>query len=151
MPVVEEVFELAPDPLPAYINETEENIEKLLNAHDTPITDSNKYGAENAAAFYFKSEEELMALAEKQGQDLGDLNDGEIDRADPADIKENIEKAQTLIQEIPIDPYKSPRENMAVAKEKAGITCKWANDTPGGNYQVSHDGSVWRCCWHKYF
>jgi hypothetical protein len=91
----------------------------------------------------------LMALAEKQGQELKTLNDGEIDRADPDDIKENIERAQTLIQDIEIDPEKSPRQNMEAAKEKAGIVCKWATDTPGGNYQVSHDGSVWRCCWHN--
>jgi hypothetical protein len=90
-----------------------------------------------------------MALTEKQGQALGDLNDGEIDRADPDDIKENIQRAQSLIQDIKIDPRKSPKQNMNAAKEKAGIVCKWATDTPGGNYQVSHDGSVWRCCWHN--
>ena len=92
----------------------------------------------------------LMALAEKMGEKIGDLNDGELDRADPEDIRENIDKKETqaLIQNIHIEPTMSVRENMNAAKEKAGITCKWAEDNDG-NYQVSHDGSVWRCCWHN--
>lgn len=97
----------------------------------------------------------LLALAEKMGDEktdimeiVGDLNDGEIDRADPKDIEKNIEAGKELIQDIIINPDKSVHQNMDDAKEKAGITCKWA-DAYGGNYQISHDGSVWRCCWHN--
>ncbi len=97
----------------------------------------------------------LLALAEKMADEktdimeiVGDLNDGEIDRADPKDIEKNIEAGKELIQDIIINPDKSVHQNMDDAKEKAGITCKWA-DAYGGNYQISHDGSVWRCCWHN--
>jgi organic radical activating enzyme len=97
----------------------------------------------------------LLALAEKMADEktdikeiIGDLNDGEIDRADPKDIEKNIEAGKELIQDIIINPDKSVHQNMDDAKEKAGITCKWA-DAYGGNYQISHDGSVWRCCWHN--
>ena len=98
----------------------------------------------------------LMALAEKQGVAVEELNDGELDRADPEDRERLAHKPETqaLIQDIKIDPKKSVHENMAIAKEEAGITCNWANqetgeNVKGGNYQVSHDGSVWRCCWHN--
>lgn len=91
----------------------------------------------------------LLALAKKQGVAIEELNDGELDRADPKDIKKNIEAGKELIQDIVIDPNKTVYQNMDDAKEKAGIICQWANVENGGNYQVSHDGSVWRCCWHN--
>ena len=87
----------------------------------------------------------LLALAEKQGVGIKDL---ELDRFSAKLIKKNIEVGKELIQDIVIDPKKSVYQNMNIAKEKADITCKWAVIN-GGNYQVSHDGSVWRCCWHN--
>lgn len=113
---------------------------------------ANKYGfAEFRRTRTHRLEQSasLLALAEAQGVDPKDLKDGEIDRASKGLIEKNTEAGKTLIQDIVIDPNKSPIQNMDVAKEKAGITCQWANVEGGGNYQVSHDGSVWRCCWHN--
>jgi len=86
-----------------------------------------------------------IALSEKLGvldemkeedEDLQNISDKEVDK--------QIKNAQELIKDIKIDKNLEVWENLENAREVTGVTCIWANDN---RYQISHDGSVWRCCW----
>jgi hypothetical protein len=87
----------------------------------------------------------LIALSKAQGvldemksgdEDLEFISDKEVDK--------QVEKAKDIIKDIKIDKKLDPWVNLENAKEQAGITCIWAE---ADRYQISHDGSVWRCCW----
>jgi hypothetical protein len=71
-----------------------------------------------------------------EDEDLEFISDTEVDK--------QVENAKDIIKDIKIDTKLDPWINLENAKEKAGITCIWA---ASDRYQISHDGSVWRCCW----
>jgi len=59
-------------------------------------------------------------------------------------VNENLKKAKEVIKDIPIDTKLDAHQNLEKIRETAGITCIWGANN---RYQISHDGSVWRCCW----
>ena len=59
-------------------------------------------------------------------------------------VNENLKKAKEVIKDIPIDTKLDAHQNLEKIRESAGITCIWGANN---RYQISHDGSVWRCCW----
>lgn len=78
--------------------------------------------------------------------DYKDMRDAEIDLSPKSNLDEVAEKAKTLIQDVEINPALSVEQNLDNAKEKSGIVCEWAEN---GMWQISHDGGVYRCCWHQ--
>jgi hypothetical protein len=90
-----------------------------------------------------------LAIIKKQHGDDVDFKtfgDVEINLSDEKDLQKNADKAKELVQDVFINPKLTVVENLDKAKEDAGVTCSWSNM---GNWQVSHDGTVWRCCWHQ--
>jgi MoaA/NifB/PqqE/SkfB family radical SAM enzyme len=59
-------------------------------------------------------------------------------------VNENLKKGKEIIKDIPIDTKLDAHQNLEKIRETAGITCIWG---AANRYQISHDGSVWRCCW----
>lgn len=59
-------------------------------------------------------------------------------------VNENLKKAKEVIKDIPIDTKLDAHQNLEKIRESAGVTCIWGANN---RYQISHDGSVWRCCW----
>ena len=59
-------------------------------------------------------------------------------------VNENLKKAKEVIKNIPIDTKLDAHQNLEKIRESAGVTCIWGANN---RYQISHDGSVWRCCW----
>jgi len=59
-------------------------------------------------------------------------------------IEKNLKKARNLVKDIPINTNLTVEQNLDNARETTGITCIWGSNN---RYQISHDGSVWRCCW----
>ena len=78
--------------------------------------------------------------------DYKDMRDAEIDLSPKSNLDEVAEKAKTLIQDVEINPALSVEQNLDNAKEKSGIVCEWSEN---GMWQISHDGGVYRCCWHQ--
>ena len=78
--------------------------------------------------------------------DYGDMRDTEIDMSPKKNLDQVAEKAKGLIQDIEINHELTVEQNLDNAKEKSGIICEWAENKM---WQVSHDGGVYRCCWHQ--
>ena len=87
----------------------------------------------------------VLALSKKAGQlDKVVSEDNELSAISNKDIDVQISKAESMIKDIKIDKNLDMFENLENARESVGVVCKWKKDN---NYQISHDGSVWRCCW----
>ena len=87
----------------------------------------------------------VLALSKKAGQlDKVVSEDNELSVVSNKDIDVQISKAESIIKDIKIDKNLDMFENLENARESVGVICKWKKDN---NYQISHDGSVWRCCW----
>ena len=71
-------------------------------------------------------------------------NDEDLMNISDEQINTQIETASELIKTIKIDKNLDIGDNLENAREQLGITCIWAE---ADRYQISHDGSVWRCCW----
>jgi hypothetical protein len=87
----------------------------------------------------------LIALSKAQGKlDKMKDEDEDLEFISDKEVDKQVEKAKDVIKDIKIDKNLEPWLNLENAKEVAGITCLWATND---RYQISHDGSVWRCCW----
>ena len=87
----------------------------------------------------------LIALSKAQGKlDEMKEEDEDLEFISDKEVDKQVEKAKDVIKDIKIDKNLEPWLNLENAKEVAGITCLWATNN---RYQISHDGSVWRCCW----
>jgi|TARA_B110000263_G_scaffold83639_1_gene73236 hypothetical protein len=87
----------------------------------------------------------VLALSKKAGQlDKVVSEDNELSVVSNKDIDAQISKAESIVKDIKIDKNLDMFENLENARENVGIVCKWEKEN---NYQISHDGSVWRCCW----
>ena len=78
--------------------------------------------------------------------DFRDMRDTEINTQSTVILDEAAEKAKELIQDVEINPALTVEQNLDNAKEKSGIVCEWSEN---GMWQISHDGGVYRCCWHQ--
>jgi hypothetical protein len=86
-----------------------------------------------------------IALAEKLNElDVMKDEDEDLLNISDAVVEKNLKMGKDLIKDIPIDKTLDAHQNLEIIREKTGITCKWGADD---RYQISHDGSVWRCCW----
>ena len=61
-----------------------------------------------------------------------------------AEVEKNLKKGKNILKTIKIDKKLDAHQNLEKLRETTGVTCKWGVDN---RYQISHDGSVWRCCW----
>ena len=86
-----------------------------------------------------------IALSEKLGE-LDQMKEEDNDLLNISEelVNENLKKAKEIIKDIPIDTKLDAHENLEKIRETAGVTCIWGANN---RYQISHDGSVWRCCW----
>jgi MoaA/NifB/PqqE/SkfB family radical SAM enzyme len=87
----------------------------------------------------------MIALSEKLNE-LDKMKDEDEDLLNISEelVEKNLKKARNLIKDISIDNSLDAHENLEKAREQIGVTCKWGVNN---RYQISHDGSVWRCCW----
>jgi hypothetical protein len=86
-----------------------------------------------------------IALSEKLNElDKMKEEDEDLQNISEDLVKENLKKAKEVIKDIPIDTKLDAHENLEKIREVTGITCLWGANN---RYQISHDGSVWRCCW----
>ena len=84
-------------------------------------------------------------MAEKLNElDVMKDEDEDLLNISDAVVEKNLKMGKDLIKDIPIDKTLDAHQNLEIIREKTGITCKWGADD---RYQISHDGSVWRCCW----
>lgn len=74
-----------------------------------------------------------------------DLNDKELALFDPKVQKDSLDSARKSVGVIEVDTTQGILENLEALLEPKTIVCKWADDD---SYVISHDGKVWRCCWH---
>ena len=86
-----------------------------------------------------------IALSEKLNE-LDKMKEEDEDLMNISDdlVEQNLKKAKNLIKDIPVDTNLDAEANLEKIRENTGITCKWGTSN---RYQISHDGSVWRCCW----
>jgi len=86
-----------------------------------------------------------IALAAKMNK-LEEMKEQDEDMMNISEelVEENLKKAKNLAKDIAIDTKLTVEENLEKAREVKGITCIWG---AANRYQISHDGSVWRCCW----
>lgn len=87
----------------------------------------------------YKAKAPIYAIAKKMNIPLTGI---EYESMDKEIITKEVEKASKM--EMPIDINLDLRENIDKILESKAIECKWKQT---GSYQVSHDGTVWRCCW----
>jgi len=86
-----------------------------------------------------------IALSEKMNKlDRMKEEDEDLQNISEELVEENLKKAKNLVNDIAIDTKLTVEENLENAREVTGITCLWGANN---RYQISHDGSVWRCCW----
>jgi len=86
-----------------------------------------------------------IALSEKLNE-LDKMKEEDEDLMNISDdlVEKNLKKARSVIKDIKVDTKLSAEANLEIAREQTGITCLWGTNN---RYQISHDGSVWRCCW----
>ena len=86
-----------------------------------------------------------IALAEKMNElDTMKAEDEDLLNISEDLVEKNLKTARNLIKDIKIDTKLDAHQNLEKAREQTGITCLWGTNN---RYQISHDGSVWRCCW----
>jgi hypothetical protein len=75
------------------------------------------------------------------------INDKEADMMDKTkekDVNDDILiKVDTMLDKV--DDSKNLRENLNMLLDNKKVLCVWA---AADEYMISHDGTVWRCCWH---
>ena len=86
-----------------------------------------------------------IALSEQLGE-LDKMKDEDEDllSISDAEVEKNLKKGKNILKTIKIDKKLDAHQNLEKLRETTGVTCKWGVDD---RYQISHDGSVWRCCW----
>ena len=118
--------------------ELEERAKELSKQHGFKYFQRNRIQRVESKAVF-------LALSKKAGKlDEEISKDNELSVISDKDIDAQISKAESIIKDIKIDKNLDMFDNLENARESAGIVCKWKKEN---NYQISHDGSVWRCCW----
>jgi len=86
-----------------------------------------------------------IALSEQLGE-LDKMKEEDEDLMNISEdlVEKNLKKAKNILKTIKIDTNLDAHENLEKIRETTGVTCKWG---VRDRYQISHDGSVWRCCW----
>ena len=118
--------------------ELEERAKVLAEQHGFKYFQRNRIQRVESKAVF-------LALSKRAGQlDKEISKDNELSVISKKDIDVQISKAESIVKDIKIDKNLDMFDNLENARESAGIVCKWKKEN---NYQISHDGSVWRCCW----
>jgi len=118
--------------------ELEERAKVLAEQHGFKYFQRNRIQRVESKAVF-------LALSKRAGQlDKEISKDNELSVISKKDIDVQISKAESIVKDIKIDKNLDMFDNLENAKESAGVVCKWKKEN---NYQISHDGSVWRCCW----
>ena len=118
--------------------ELEERAKTLAKQHGFKYFQRNRIQRVESKAVF-------LALSKKAGKlDEEISKDNELSVISDKEIDAQISKAESIIKDIKIDKNLDMFDNLENARESAGIVCKWKKEN---NYQISHDGSVWRCCW----
>ena len=86
-----------------------------------------------------------IALSEQLGE-LDKMKEEDEDLMNISEdlVEKNLKKAKNILKTVKIDTNLDAHENLEKIRETTGVTCKWG---VRDRYQISHDGSVWRCCW----
>ena len=119
-------------------DELEETAKMLAAKHGFQKFQRNRIQRVEQKAVKIALSEKMNKLEEmkKEDEDLQNISEDLVE--------ENLKKAKNLVKDIAIDTKLTVDENLEKAREVTGITCLWGANN---RYQISHDGSVWRCCW----
>ena len=119
-------------------DELEEQAKMLAAKHGFQKFQRNRIQRVEQKAVQIALSEKLNELDKMKEEDEDLLNISE------ELVNENLKKAKEVIKDIPIDTKLDAHQNLEKIRESAGVTCIWGANN---RYQISHDGSVWRCCW----
>jgi MoaA/NifB/PqqE/SkfB family radical SAM enzyme len=119
-------------------DELEEKARTLAKKHGFQYFQRNRIQRVEQKAVQIALSEQLGELdkMKEEDEDLLSISDAEVEK--------NLKKAKNILKTIKIDTNLDAHENLEKIRETTGVTCKWG---VRDRYQISHDGSVWRCCW----
>lgn len=84
-----------------------------------------------------------LIIADKMNID--NVNDAELELMDPDITKKSKIDMDNKIGHIEIDNNLDLLLNYETILESKSVECKWK---AAHEYMISHDGTVWQCCWH---